>query len=82
MQYTELEQKTIDELRELAREVAIPEPEAMKKQELIFRLLQAQAFQGSPVTPSPAPEATEAPVRAERAERAERAPYPAVPSLR
>ena len=70
MQYTELEQKTIDELRELAREVAIPEPEAMKKQELIFRLLQAQAFQGSPVTPSPAPEATEAPVRAERAERA------------
>ena len=83
MQYTELEQKTIDELRELAREVEIPEPEAMKKQELIFRLLQAQAFQGSPVTPTPeAPERAtgdgdgapaERPERPERPERSGRA---------
>ena len=52
MQYTELEQKTIDELRDLAREVEIPEPDAMKRQEPIFRLLQALAFQATPV-PSP-----------------------------
>ncbi len=42
MQYTELESKTIDELRELAKETDIPEPDGLKKQELIFRLLQAQ----------------------------------------
>ncbi len=45
MQYTELEQKTLEELRELARESDIPDPESLKKQELIFRLLQTQAQQ-------------------------------------
>ena len=47
MQYTELESKTIDELRELAKETEIPDPGALKKQELIFRLLQAQPDQQS-----------------------------------
>src|SRR5262245_27580062 len=73
VQYTELEQKTIDELRELAREVDIPEPDALKKQELIFRLLQAEALQGAPLTSSP-PATDRAPtngarVRDERGER-------------
>jgi transcription termination factor Rho len=47
VQYTELESKTIDELRELAKETEIPDPGALKKQELIFRLLQAQPDQQS-----------------------------------
>jgi transcription termination factor Rho len=59
VQYTELEQKSIDELRNLAREVEIPEPDALKKQELIFRLLQALPLQATPV--APAPPATERP---------------------
>ncbi len=42
LQYADLETKTIDELRELAREVDIPDSGSLKKQELIFRLLQAQ----------------------------------------
>jgi transcription termination factor Rho len=46
-----LESKTIDELRELAREVDIPEPGALKKQELIFRLLQALPAPAVPVGP-------------------------------
>ncbi|MDQ3703362.1 MAG: transcription termination factor Rho [Chloroflexota bacterium] len=50
MQYTELETKTIDELRDLAKESDIPEPDALKKQELIFRLLQAQP---APATTAP-----------------------------
>ncbi|MGH2355721.1 MAG: transcription termination factor Rho [Chloroflexota bacterium] len=42
MQYTELETKTIDELRELAKGSDIPESEALRKQDLISRLLQTQ----------------------------------------
>ena len=45
MQYAELETKSIDELRELARDIEIADPQHLqhlKKQELIFRLLQAQ----------------------------------------
>jgi transcription termination factor Rho len=45
VQYTELETKSIDELRELAKETEIPEPSTLKKQELIFRLLQNQPDQ-------------------------------------
>ncbi|HEX2183901.1 MAG TPA: transcription termination factor Rho [Chloroflexota bacterium] len=55
MQYTELQGKSIDELRELAREVDIPDSDALKKQELIFRLLQAQpATQPAPPASQPA----------------------------
>jgi len=42
VQYAELETKTIDELRDLARESEIAEAQNLRKQELIFRLLQSQ----------------------------------------
>jgi transcription termination factor Rho len=42
VQYAELETKTIDELRDLARDSEIAEPQNLKKPELIFRLLQSQ----------------------------------------
>ncbi|MBI3974532.1 MAG: transcription termination factor Rho [Chloroflexi bacterium] len=45
VQYTELETKTIDELRELARETDIPDTGNLKKQELITRLAQASPDQ-------------------------------------
>ena len=42
MQYAELETRTITELRDMARTMAVPGHSTLKKQELIFRLLQAQ----------------------------------------
>ena len=42
MQYAELETRTITELRGMARDMALPGHTTLKKQELIFRLLQAQ----------------------------------------
>ncbi len=41
----ELESKTREELQELAKDMGVPGMSALKKQELIFRLLQAQTEQ-------------------------------------
>ena len=40
MQYSELETKTIEELRELAAQLEVPDIEGLNRQELIFRLMQ------------------------------------------
>jgi transcription termination factor Rho len=45
LQYSDLETKSLEELRELAKDTDIPDTDGMKKQELIFRLLQAQPDQ-------------------------------------
>ena len=54
MNITELEHKTRDELVELAKEMGISNYTSLKKQELIMRLLQANAKQQGYIFCSPA----------------------------
>ncbi len=82
MQYSELEIKTIDELRELATAHRVPDIDSLNKQELIFRLMQAgrngaSASSGNTAVATATP-ATTPTVRPARAPRGPRVPRVAV----
>lgn len=56
----ELNNKLVNELREIAKELQVPKYESLKKQELIYKILDQQAI--NPPTTSSAPSSTKTPM--------------------
>ncbi len=51
---TELNEKLVSELKEIADKLNVPKAEKLKKQELIYQILDIQAMQPAPAEAKPA----------------------------
>src|ERR1035437_3558355 len=57
----ELSKKLLPELKEIAKELKIKKAESLKKQDLIYKILDQQAIEATEITNPPKPEIEETP---------------------